>query len=202
MSEFNVSQESASQRYNISTRTLRRYNLPFERRGRQIFYRPADIEAAILTRSAIDHNGDQHDAAVRSVARNTAKPPGNLLREVAIMTAARTLVAVETMLGADAETLDWAAEYGIDPNHAAVVLSRAVTLARHAAGHYLADNFDDDFRAETGQTSDEAMSAMTGMSVRSQPAAVDRFVHAPFAPAFQPMADTAVKFLNGRTPKA
>jgi hypothetical protein len=201
-SKFTISQAVAAERYRISARTLRRYTLPFERRGRQIFYRPGDIEAAISKHSIADHNWDQHDAALRSIGRNATPPPGNPLRNLAIMAAGRTLTAIETVLGADAADMDWMAEYGIDSTHAAVVLCRAAILARQAAEGYLASRLDEDFHTEVGQTLDQAMSAMTGnrLAVKSNPAAAaGLFTSEPFATTFQHVADRAAEFLKVKT---
>lgn len=194
---FDISQESAANEYQISARTLRRYELPHRRRGRQVFYRRGDIEAAIAERAATARNGVQHDDAMQAVRGE--KPPGNMFRKLAFMVAGRVLDSIETIVGRDWQALDWQKEHGVSAEAAATVLSRSAVLAKHAAEHYLRAELDRDFINETGQSLDEALSAMTGLRVKSKPPAANIFAQGtPFAPTFQAVADQAMAYQEAR----
>ena len=198
---FDISQESAATEYQISARTLRRYGLPQRRRGRQVLYRRSDIEAAIAERAAGARNGTQHDDAMRAVRGEN--PTKNLFREIAYMVASRVLDSIETMVGRDWQTLEWQRQHALSSEDAAIVLARSAVLAKHAAGHYLRTEFDRDFINETGQSVDEALSAMTGLRVKSKPPAANVFAQgAPFVPAFQPVADKGMEQMVKRNATA
>jgi hypothetical protein len=194
-----VSQEQASIDYALSPRTIRRYKLPHRRKGRQVLYKRRDLEEAIAQRAGSDRNTDQHLTALSHVGGE--KPTKNLFREISYMVADRVLSAVETLVGRDANSLDWHAEYGIDPDHAAIVLARAAVIARHAGGWYLSTGLDQDFRQECGQSMDELLAAMTGVTIKTKPTAANVFTGREFAEDFEPLAARAAAALAKREAK-
>jgi hypothetical protein len=185
-----ISKTAAASRYGITGRTLQNYRLPQRRKGREVYYRKADVEKAIAEHAAADQNYWQHPGA-----KDEGEPPGNFIRSICVFVAGRILVALETCWASDHRTLDWQRELNIDRGAAAVILARAAAIGRAAAGEYLHSQLDAEFLREVGETIDGALGSLTGAEFKTEPPPSDIYTKGEkFSAKFQPIIAQALAF--------